>query len=477
MKWKKNRSAGEPDGVPEDFTVEYDDDFGTPRAGEIYGEEPAYQDAYDTGYSARYDDGYDDGYGDYDGRYDDGYGGGYQDGYSDDGYDDNGGYYSGYGNGYDDSYDNGYGCEDDGYDGGGQGSGQMEENVSYKKKRKRASDHHADKPGRKKKKRGCLLKLLLQLIVLLILVIVGFFAFLFFRLDPVDFPDSDAALGITADASDSGVVNIALFGVDARDYSENTRSDAIMIMSVDTKNGRITLSTLMRDTLVSVPGYWDMKLTESYAYGGPELAVQTINANFGTDIREYATVTFKGMAEIIDAAGGVMVDISEKERVSANGSVWEQWDACGMEEDYIGEAGYQRLSGTQAVAYARIRYVGNADYQRTSRQRIVLTALFQQVLSHPQKIPQTLMTAEDVVETSLSQSDVLKLMPVLLHGLELESTRFPLNQDIISDSYYVGNAACIYADMDSTRASLHDFIYSGIDPTTDSDRRSNGELN
>ena len=183
------------------------------------------------------------------------------------------------------------------------------------------------------------------------------------------------------------------------------------------------------------------------------------------------------MAEIIDAAGGVTVDISEEERVSANGSIWEQWDACGMEEDYIESAGKQRLSGTQAVAYARIRHVGNADYQRTSRQRIVLTSLFNQLLTHPQKIPQTLMTAEDVVETSLSQSDLMSLMPVLLHGLELESTRFPLNEDIISDCYYVGNAACIYADMDSTRAALHDFIYNGIDPTTDSDRRSNGELN
>lgn len=478
MKWKNDRSAREPDGVPEDFTVQYDDDFGTPRDGEIYGEEPAYRDNYDNGYNAQYDDGYDDRYDNYDDRYDDGYGDGYQDSYSDDGYNDN--YNGGYDDGYDNSYDNGYGYDDysDGYDDGvGQESGQMEENIPYKKGRKKASDDFSGKPRRKKKKRGCLLKLLIQLIVLLIIVIVGFFAFLFFRLDPVDFPTSDSELGITADASDSGVINIALFGVDARDYSENTRSDAIMIMSVDTTSGRITLSSLMRDTLVSVPGYWDMKLTESYAYGGPELAVQTINANFGTDIREYATVTFKGMAEIIDAAGGVMVDISEEERVSANGSIWEQWDACGMEEDYIGEAGYQRLSGTQAVAYARIRYVGNADYQRTSRQRIVLTALFKQMLTHPQKIPQTLMTAEDVVETSLSQTDVLSLMPVLLHGPKLESTRFPLNEDIISDSYYVGNAACIYADMDSTRSALHDFIYNGIDPTTDSDRRSNGELN
>ena len=248
-----------------------------------------------------------------------------------------------------------------------------------------------------------------------------------------------------------------------------------MILSVNTGTGSLKLSTLMRDTLVSVPGYGDMKLTEAYAYGGPELAVQTINQNFGLDITEYATVTFAGMAEIIDAAGGVEVEITEEERVSANGSIWEQWDACGMEEDYIESAGRQVLSGTQAVAYARIRHVGNADYQRTSRQRIVLTALIDQLLTHPYKIPQTLMAAEDAVETSLDQADLLQLAPVVLHGIDVDTARFPLNADIISDAYYVGNAACIYADMDSTRSALYDFIYNDINPTTDSDRRSNGE--
>ena len=108
-------------------------------------------------------------------------------------------------------------------------------------------------------------------------------------------------------------------------------------------------------------------------------------------------------------------------------------------------------------------------------QRIVLTALIRQLLTHPQKIPGTLMTAEDVVETSLSQSDLVRLLPILLHGIAVASTRSPANADIISDAYYVGSAACIYADMDSTRQKLYDFIYNDINPETDADRRSNGE--
>ena len=450
-----------PEGQ-EDFSVHYEDDFGEPQDtyddgyDDGYGDSGGYSDtAYDCGYAASYSEGYDDSYND-----------GYDDGYSD--YDGGYGYDDGYG-GYD-SYDGG------GYDDGAYYDESPEPGPSPKKRRreKKAREGKPAKPKKKFRPLGCLWSILWKLLILAIVAVVGFTGFLFVRLEPVDFP-SGTELGANTSISQSGIHNIALFGVDARDYSTNARSDAIMILSVNTGTGSLKLSTLMRDTLVSVPGYGDMKLTEAYAYGGPELAVQTINQNFGLDITEYATVTFAGMAEIIDAAGGVEVEITEEERVSANGSIWEQWDACGMEEDYIESAGRQVLSGTQAVAYARIRHVGNADYQRTSRQRIVLTALIDQLLTHPYKIPQTLMAAEDAVETSLDQADLLQLMPVVLHGIDVDSARFPLNADIISDAYYVGNAACIYADMDSTRSALYDFIYNDINPTTDSDRRSNGE--
>lgn len=451
MRWKEKQPSADEPAYDDNFTVSYEDDFGTPREGEVY-QDPDYdspQVYHDPAYrnsQAYYNDGYEP-YGDGDGTGPD----------------------ADYAADYDPEYD-----DYDGYD-AYQEPGQMDyQDEPVKKKRKHRKDDPYEEPP-KKKKRGCLLRMIFRLLALLIVVVIGFFGFLLIRLQPADFPTSDASLGVNSSISENAVVNIALFGVDARDYSQNTRSDAIMILSVDMKHGKLKLSTLMRDTLVDVPGYGQMKLTESYAYGGPELTVRTINENFGMDIKEYATVTFKTMAEIIDAAGGVEIELTEAERVSANGSIWEQWDACGMEEDYIREAGKQTLSGTQAVAYARIRHVGNADYQRTSRQRKVLTALVEQLLTHPQNIPKTLMTAEDTVETSLNQADILSLMPILLRGMKVESTRFPLNADIISDSYYVGNAACIYADMDSTRQALYDFIYNDIDPTTDADRRSNGE--
>ena len=279
-----------PEGQ-EDFSVHYEDDFGEPQ---------------DT-----YDDGYDDGYGDSGGYSDTAYDGGYAASYSE-GYDDS--YNDGYDDGYSD-YDGGYGYDDgyggyDSYDGGGYDDGayydESPEPGPSPKKRRREKKAREGKPAKPKKKFrpfGCLWSILWKLLILAVVAVVGFTGFLFVRLEPVDFP-SGTELGANTSISQSGIHNIALFGVDARDYSTNARSDAIMILSVNTGTGSLKLSTLMRDTLVSVPGYGDMKLTEAYAYGGPELAVQTINQNFGLDITEYATVTFAGMAEIIDAAGG-----------------------------------------------------------------------------------------------------------------------------------------------------------------------------
>lgn len=109
------------------------------------------------------------------------------------------------------------------------------------------------------------------------------------------------------------------------------------------------------------------------------MAVKTLNQNFDLNIREYATVNFNQMAQIVDSVGGVDIELSEAERKDANRSIWEQSEVAGLPPDYIGSAGLQTLNGTQAVAYARIRYVGNADFQRTSRQREVLRQIFEKV--------------------------------------------------------------------------------------------------
>ena len=338
---------------------------------------------------------------------------------------------------------------------------------------------HGTGPKKKRKK-----KILISL-VLVLLVLIGagavYIGSILGELNVVDFPTGDEDLGISQDEinkstlGNDGIVNIALFGVDQRQAGQNTRSDAIMILSVDKSSGELKLSSIMRDSLVEIEGHGQDKITNAYAYGGPQLAVKTLNQNFNLNIREYATVNFQGMAEIIDAVGGVEIDISEAERLNANEQIWEQSQVADLPYTPIEESGLQTLNGTQAVAYARIRYVGNADFERTSRQREVLRQIFEKALNlSPTQYPSFAKQFLPLVETSLDLGDILSLADVMLKNPTLVDVRFPTNDDLIgSGSITVNGQSCVYFDVDTMTQKLHDFIYNDIDPTTDSDRASN----
>src|SRR5699024_8489086 len=150
---------------------------------------------------------------------------------------------------------------------------------------------------------------------------------------------------------DSDIFNVALFGVDTRDEdSFSGRSDTIIIASVDKKNNVVKLTSILRDSYVAIEGHKNQKITHAYMYGGAELAIKTINQNFGMNITDYVTVNFAKVAEAIDVLGGVDLEITERERVEVNN--------IGDDEDpdfpYIEESGMVHLNGKQAVVYARI---------------------------------------------------------------------------------------------------------------------------
>ncbi|MEG2429653.1 MAG: LCP family protein, partial [Oscillospiraceae bacterium] len=129
---------------------------------------------------------------------------------------------------------------------------------------------------------------------------------------------------IKDDKNDKAITNIALFGVDQRKPNQPSRSDAIMILSVDKKHNKIKVSSVMRDTLVEMDGRDKDKITHAYYYGGAQLAVKTLNQNFNLNISEYASVNFSQMAKIIDAVDGIQIDITEAERKEINGTIIDQ---------------------------------------------------------------------------------------------------------------------------------------------------------
>ncbi|MBO5149811.1 MAG: LCP family protein, partial [Anaerotignum sp.] len=222
---------------------------------------------------------------------------------------------------------------------------------------------------------------------------------------------------LSANEGLEGVINIALYGVDSRNNDYTGRSDAILICSVNGKTGQIKLISVARDTYVSVPGYYNTKINHAYAYGGPELAIQTLNENFGMDIKDYVTVNFESLADIIDEMGGVMIDVTEEERYQVNAYL--------QRGEPLSETGMVNLTGAQAVSYSRIRKI-DSDSMRASRQREVLAALFDKALDiNPLNYPSYVRKFAPMVETSLSNDEILKIATVGLKSPTLEQAAFP----------------------------------------------------
>ncbi len=279
---------------------------------------------------------------------------------------------------------------------------------------------------------------------------------------------------------DDKIYNIALFGIDTRDPdSYKGLSDSIMILSIDTKEKEIKLISLMRDTLVPITYKGKTtygKLNSAYSKGGAELAVKTINENFGLDISEYATVNFYGMADIIDEMDGIEIEVQEKEINANNGlnhNIKEQASYLGVKPKLVTKAGKQTLSGIQAVAWARIRSVSTAegvanDYGRTDRQRVVMEALLDKALSRNiLKYPDIAKTMLGYVKTSLSFDEMWHLATsVLSSDVKFSQTRVPQSDYVITAPRIEGVGSTVYFNLDFAKDIIDAYIYQNIDQET-----------
>ena len=155
-----------------------------------------------------------------------------------------------------------------------------------------------------------------------------------------------------------------------------------MVLSIDADDDAVRLVSLMRDSMVEVDDVGTTKLNHAYAYGGTPLAIRTINQTFDLDIEHYVSVDFMQLAQIIDALGGVSIDVQDYEIKETNKFILEYCKIVGIANCPIESAGLQELNGAQAMSYARIRKNGTGDdWGRVERQAIVLEAMFQKVQS------------------------------------------------------------------------------------------------
>ncbi|MFR5266949.1 LCP family protein [Clostridium sp.] len=281
------------------------------------------------------------------------------------------------------------------------------------------------------------------------------------KIDKVDIDESK--LGINEDLSKKygKVQNIALFGVDSTDGG-NGRSDSTMILTIDREHKKLKITSLMRDSYVSIDGHGNDKLNHAYAFGGPELAIKTINQNFGLNIKDFATVNFSSLPKIIDTLGGVDIDIDNEELKYINGYISHLNQINKTSTSGITKTGIQRLNGTQAMAYCRIRYTSGGDYKRTERHREVLEKLFEGIKGVSiAKYPTILNDLMPMVKTSLSTSEILALGTDMVNmGKSLEQDRFP--KDSEAKSTMINNVYYLQFDKDTTKDKLHKWLFEDI---------------
>lgn len=278
--------------------------------------------------------------------------------------------------------------------------------------------------------------------------------------------------GVVVDASKTstgtGVRNIALFGVDSRDgnLDKRTRSDTMIIASVDTDAHQIRLFSVYRDTYLNLGNDSYSKANAAYAKGGPEQAINMLNMNFDLDITDYVTIGFEGLSEAVDALGGVEIDIAVDEISHLNNyqrSMYLNEDGTGeLNEDIIEvyDDGLQTLNGLQATAYCRIRYTAGNDYKRAERQRTVIAKLLERASSSSvSKLTKAAMAIMPHVETSLPVDEVIRLLGDVSEysiaeseGLPFEGYRYPAK--LGADGYCI-----VPTTLEDNVVTLHQMLY------------------
>lgn len=259
---------------------------------------------------------------------------------------------------------------------------------------------------------------------------------------------------------ETGTYNLLLIGVDRRDNTWYGNSDVMILATVNHDKKTIFLTSFLRDLYANIPQVGVRKLNASCAYGGAQLCVETIRSNYGVQIDNYAMVDFNAMVDIVDALGGVELELSAAEAEHANAMAIGMAEANG---DYLDSYltvsdGMKYLNGYQAVAYARNRSTGNTyDFGRTERQRKVLMAIFEKAKSG--SIGSLTSAAQSVlpyISHNVDEKTLFELITQMVGWLDYDIEELHIPYD---NMYYSENEILIPTDMAETITKLRETIY------------------
>ncbi len=256
------------------------------------------------------------------------------------------------------------------------------------------------------------------------------------------------------------IQNIVLFGIDGTEGTAG-RSDCIMILTIDNKHKKLKLSSIIRDSYVTIPTKSKKdKINHAYAFGGPELALKTLNENFNLNLNQFVGVNFSSLPKIIDSIGGITLNITNDEIKYINNYIFSINKLNGTTSPNINTSGIQEVDGTQALAYCRIRYTDGGDFERSQRHRTVINQLIEKCKTiSVTQYTHLLDDALPLVHTNLETSEIISLAINLnsLKNQPLLQDRFPrddeANGKTIDGIYYY------VFDEDSTTKQIHEFIY------------------
>ena len=259
-----------------------------------------------------------------------------------------------------------------------------------------------------------------------------------------------------------GYMNIALFGVDARNDKQllkGSRSDSIMIASVNMDNGDIKLVSVYRDTFLNI-GTEYRKCNAAYSYGGAQQAVKMLNMNLDMDIENFVTVGYKGLIEVIDGLGGVYIDVDSEELKHINNYQMDVAEV--MKDNYtpVKKTGYQLLNGMQATAYCRIRYTAGDDFKRTARQREVIKAIEEQAKqSDLATLTKVFKNAIPDIYTSIDEDTILSLIKNIANYRIVDEGGFPHEDMRTVKNIGAKGSSIIPLDLVSNVEWLHQFLF------------------
>ncbi len=344
----------------------------------------------------------------------------------------------------------------------GSGSPASSKQTAVKKPKKSNSKkqtHHHHHGG------GFLKKLIRHLLVFVLIIFIIYSAVSFLLIRQLEkLPRGERA--VTSGTLDAGYVrSVLLIGTDTRDIgAERGRSDTMLLFSLNSRTKNIYLTSFMRDAYVEIPGYGYNKLNAAYSYGGAELLMDTLEQNYQIRVDDYCVVSFMGFAGIIDAFGGVKINLSDEEASALNVILQSEVNALAGDDplsDFIQKGGTYILNGKQALSYARIRYVGNADFERTSRQREVMTQLLQSAKTKAAAaVPKLISSAMPHLGTNMTDAELYLLSLRVPFVMSYDITQIQIPADGTYTPANIDGQSVLQVDFDANTRVLRDSVYS-----------------